>query len=268
MKRILFPTDFSPTARNAFSYACALAAELGAKIDLLSIYHLPVADASSVPPEYIERMLEDKKHQLAIKMAEFLKICDPHSLGKTKIEYGIFVAQEIADIAREGRYDLIVMGTKGEHNAFEKILGSVTSNTMMQAPCPVLAVPEGAVYQPIRNIAYAADFNPGEDHAVQELLAIAEPFGALVHFVHVDTRTSVPAGELEPFHGSMRQFADFAVVSNASLQEGMDQFLHLHDIDLLALFIPRRRLWEKLFHSSFSKRMAFHTRVPLLIFHE
>ena len=54
MKKILFPTDFSPTAVNAFEYALALAKDLDATIDLMTVYHLPVADASSVPPQYVD----------------------------------------------------------------------------------------------------------------------------------------------------------------------------------------------------------------------
>ena len=59
MKKILFPTDFSPAAANAFLYAHTLAEALGARIDLINIFHLPIGDASNIPPEYIQKMLDE-----------------------------------------------------------------------------------------------------------------------------------------------------------------------------------------------------------------
>ena len=41
MKKILFPTDFSPTAENAFLYALALAAAMKAHLTLIHVYELP-----------------------------------------------------------------------------------------------------------------------------------------------------------------------------------------------------------------------------------
>ena len=59
MKKILFPTDFSDCAAHAFRYVQELASGLGATVDLLHVFHLPIGDASSVPPEYIQEMLDD-----------------------------------------------------------------------------------------------------------------------------------------------------------------------------------------------------------------
>jgi hypothetical protein len=65
-----------------------------------------------------------------------------------------------------------------------------------------------------------------------------------------------------PYH-----FTDFSVINNYSVMEGLDDYMVKRDIDWLALFIPQRRLLERLFHTSFTKRMTFHTTVPLLVFH-
>ena len=49
----------------------------------------------------------------------------------------------------------------------------------------------------------------------------------------------------------------FSVVGNPSLMNGVDDFLKTHPADILALYIPKRNLWERLFHSSFSKKIDF-----------
>lgn len=267
MKKILFPTDFSETAINAFRYAVHLAEKLDAKIDVMSVYHLPISDAGRVPPDYIERMLREKQEQVEEHIRSFTNEAPPERLGTFRTDYGLFIAQEVVDAAQRNGYDLIVMGTKGEHNQLEKMLGSVTTRTMMQATCPVLAVPMGAHYQEIKNIAYATDFKPTDEHAVDQLLDFANLLSAAIHFVHINVHGH--PGDLEdqielkeyPF-----KFTDFAVISNPSPLEGLDSYIKQKHIDLLALFIPQRRLWERLFHSSLTKRMTFHSKIPLLVF--
>lgn len=265
-KKILFPTDFSPAAKNAFTYAIELAKELGMTIDLMSIYHLPVADASSVPPDQIDRMLRDKKQQVANNMGEFIKGPYQEYISKTRIDYGVFVSAEITEAAQDNDYGLIVMGMQGEHNRMEKMMGSTTSHVMMHAPCPVLAIPENAVFSGIKNIAYATDFYPNDDMAINQLSDLAEALHASVHFVHV-TKQEVEAPSDLQLANAKGTFDGFSIVTNDSVQEGLDEFIQEKDIDVLALFIPRRRLWERLFHTSFSKRMTMNTKIPLLTFH-
>lgn len=269
MKKILFPTDFSPAAANAFEYAQKLAAELGATIDVMNVFHLPFVDASNVPTDYIDQLLVERETEARRRLKDFVAGADEKLIGQTIADYGLFIPQEITDKAKAGAYDLIVMGTKGERSALEKLMGSVTTQTMMNAPCPVIAVPAQARYTGIGRIAYATDFHPRDEHAVAQLMKLAGRLGAEVNFVHVETKPDL--GKMEdhivvknyPF-----EFTEFSVINAKSVLEGLDQYIQQKDVDMLALFIPRRRLWERLFHQSFTKEMTFHTSIPLLVFHE
>ena len=268
MKKILFPTDFSATAENALHFALALAKKLSARVDLINIYQLPFASASDVPPEMIHKMLDSKKAVVEEKLHAFMGHNGSSKLGHSRAVYGIFVPQEIVDTAKKDNYDLIVMGMKGQHNPMERMMGSVTTQTMMQAPCPVLAVPEEAPFETIKKIAYATNLQPRDKQAVEQLMGFAGQLNAAVHFVHV---------EKEPGFGLVQdqvvsdnyphRFINFTIVKNPSIMKGLDQYIKEQDIDLLSLFIPRRRLWERLFHTSFTKRMSFHSKTPLLVFH-
>ncbi len=268
MKKILFPTDFSDTAENAFQYALDLARRLHARLTPMSVYHIPLSDAGRVPPEYIERMLEEKKQQ-TLNQLEALREEAEYLVDAPRVDYGLFIAQEIVDAAEENEYDLIVMGTKGRHDSVEKLLGSVTTHVMMNAYCPVIAVPEKAEYTGIEHIAYATDFTPKDGPAVDQLVQFADELEAKIHFVHVDTKATVGAlGESIRLEEHPFPFTDFYVVNDPSIMEGLDHFVKEKEVDLVALFLPRRRLWERLFHSSFSKRMTFHTEVPVMAFQE
>lgn len=269
MKKILFPTDFSPAASNAFRYAHSLAEHMEARIDVINIFHLPIGDVSNIPPEYIQKMLDEAEAETLEKIREFARPClGKPACGELRPIYGLFTAVEIIDAAKQGEYDLIVMGTKGERGALERFLGSVTTDVMMKAACPVLAIPSETSFRPVSHIAYATAFEPSDEHAVERLMELAGMLAAQVHFVNVNTQTNerfiqdIEMAKDYPFN-----FSDFTVVHNPSVQDGLEEYLRQRNADWLALFIPQRRLWERLFHSSFTKKMTFHTSLPLLVFH-
>ncbi len=59
---------------------------------------------------------------------------------------------------------------------------------------------------------------------------------------------------------------EYTKVTNPSVVEGLESYLEQKPMDVLSLYIPKRRLWERLFHFRTSKSMAFHTKIPLLVF--
>lgn len=263
MKKILFPTDCSTLSHNAFLYAVELAKILKVKIDVLSIFHLPMADASAMPPEYIEQMIDERRKATTKNIAQFIDGKEKY-VDELRADYGIFVATEIYEAAGDKEYDLIVMGTKGSHNAFEKLMGSVTTQVMMHAPCPVLAIPECAEFKPIKKAVYATDFHLKDPEMVLQLLSICNALGATVNYVHVNKNAEEPSSKVK----TLADFAEVDHVNNPSVEEGLNDYIEKNDIDLLALFMPRRGLWERLFHSSFTKKIALHTHLPILVFRE
>lgn len=269
MKKILFPTDFSEAAANAFRYAVELAKAMDATIDVVNVYNLPVIDATNLPAGYVEQMLEEKRLLVQGKLENFVSGELDAPLDRLIPLYGVFIPEEIRDLVREGAYDLVVMGTRGEHNPIEKTLGSITTFTMMNAGCPVLAVPEDATWQDIDYIAFATDFLPHEQQAVAQLMKFAQKVSSEVYFVHVETKPNI--GTMQDYvtlADYPYKFTEFALVNSPTVMEGIDKFIKEKHIDLLALYIPKRRLWERLFHSSFTKSMTFHSKTPLLVFHE
>ncbi|GAB4245772.1 MAG: hypothetical protein Kow0027_06410 [Saprospiraceae bacterium] len=270
MKKILFPTDFSEGAKNALKYTIELAKQLDAKIDVTHIFNLPFIETPGMTASMLEKMIAEKKNLIQEKLHLFMDEIPKKHRGDAIPVYGVFIPEEIHDLAEEGKYDMVAMGTLGEHHTqFEKIVGSVTTNTLMRVKCcPVLAIPIDCKWNGIKRIAYATDFHPKDEVAASKLLDLAMTLGARVHFVHVESHPQIGEEEdtilLEkyPF-----DFTDFAVINSPDAISGFDRYLNEKKLDLLALFIPKRRLWERLFHSSFTKKMTFHTKIPLIVYH-
>ncbi len=265
--KILFPTDFSEVSLNALQYTIAFAKKIQAQIDLMHVFHLSIDQAGAMAPKNISDHIDESREALKDKLLKLKEEAPEGVIQETRVDYGVFIYQEVVDAAQSGHYDMIAMGTKGQHNMMEKVLGSVTSNTMLQAKCPVLAVPENCIFEGVNRIAYANDFHPNHSKAVQQLVDFAKALTAHIHFVHVNTGQMTK--QIEDFSLSAgAPFKDFSIVDQTNVVDGLQQFIEEKDMDLLALFIPKRTLWERLFHFSVSKNLSLDSSVPILVFHE
>jgi len=145
VQRILVPVDFSEPSKKSLEYAYYFAQRFDAKIDVLHVWKpteytgdAMVTLTRSEPELTLSTFLRNHADQ---QLTAFLKDM-PHS--NRMLESGD-AAQVIAKVAREGGYDLIVMGTHGRTGFSHMMMGSVAEKVVRLAPCPVLTyrVPEG-----------------------------------------------------------------------------------------------------------------------------
>ncbi|MEN0004043.1 MAG: universal stress protein [Bacteroidota bacterium] len=267
MNKLLFPTDFSEAAHHALAYTVAFAEAIPVKIKLMHVVSLSVDEAAKIHPQKIEAAIEKRKEAAKERLLAIQATYPNASFEAPRVDYGLFYAQEIADAAQSEGADLIAMGTKGITPMQQRLLGSTVTNTMMIAPCPVLAIPRTADFTLIEKIAYGTDFRLEDEHAVNTLVKFSTPLNANIHFVHIDQNAD--STSIEDYHLDNKEpFSDFTVVNAQDISEGLTRFITQKNIQVLALFVPRRRLWERLFHSSVSKEMMKYAKIPLLVFHQ
>jgi len=136
---VVWASDGSPNADRAREVAKTLALDRGASIVVVHIVqHYATHEGLAVYPDEdrVKRKLQQTVEQLSNDgFKASLRIVD---------HVGPQPAHEIADIAREVRADLIVMGTRGHGAIAGLLLGSVVLRLLHVAPCPVLAVPPTA----------------------------------------------------------------------------------------------------------------------------
>jgi nucleotide-binding universal stress UspA family protein len=142
-KKILCPIDFSATSRIAMHEALELAKRHGAEVYLLHVLEDPrpaIRGELLTPPEFMTRLRETAREDLASWKSE----ADEIAPGKTITEMiGGHAATEIARVARESDFDLVVMGTHGRRGLRRLFIGSVTGEIVRTAPCSVLVVRPG-----------------------------------------------------------------------------------------------------------------------------
>lgn len=278
INKILFPTDFSEAAQNAFRYALWFADKYAASIDLLHVaypeaepmdFPVMVAQATKNRIEISKRMMKVfvNTGMTQVQMGHELK--NPPNIH-SDVKIGV-PANLIAEVAANKQVDLIIMGTQGEHSDFEKFIGSVTTTTLNRAHCPVLVVPENAHHEKIKVIAYAADLQSTDPYHIWETGKLMNEFNPILRIVHIeksdDESKPVDMYELENFFVGRTPALQvtFHTLSAPNVANELVDFTETWDVDLMVMHKPRRSFFERLFHRSVIKKEVFNSKVPLLI---
>jgi universal stress protein A len=142
VNRILVPLDHSAGSAPIVEYACAVARGLGASLTFLHVYDPPNEMIGMVPGVTVagEAAAEcDAGVILLDRASEFARANGFTNIDRI-VERGAPASQAITAHARDGKFDLIVMGTHGRSGVSRLVMGSVAEQTLRTAPCPVLTV--------------------------------------------------------------------------------------------------------------------------------
>lgn len=262
MKDVIIPVDFSDTALNAVRYAADM---LSGKPDTHVILYNMFADQNE--SETAARYLESLK-------AEMLQKGVADNIETVK-EYGEDLIDSLGRLAYQKTAELIIMGISEKDEWRQVFTGSNTLKMAEQNVCPVMIIPPDSKYTGIKNIALASDFKDVD--ATTPVLAIKtvlEIFNATLHIVNVDNEHYVALTEeyLAERGKMQKMFAEFNpefyFIGMNDYYDAIEQFSKDRNIDLI-IVIPRNHTFiNSLFSASHTKKLAFHSTVPILAAHE
>lgn len=274
MKNIIVPTDFSENANNALSYALSMATRTGAKVTLLHVYHLPPSNSTAFRD--IAPILKQDAEQDLARLTNQIK-SNPHysNVAYETIAKRGHLSIELNTLAKQSHADLIVMGTKGASGLSEIFVGTNTATVIEDTKCPVMAVPERAVYKDISRILYATDYKDCDFDSINRLTEIASVFNATILMLHVSRNSSTTAKEndlIDAFAEKVKQkitypHISYRLVESSDVLVGLNSTIQSMDIDLVAMTTKKRGFFESFFNNSITKKMSYHTNIPLLAFH-
>jgi len=137
--QIVVAVDGSDHARRAALTAARLARQLGASLTLLTVYHQPPDFEGE--PDYSDDLESAMRQAEATLDAEVAAI---GADGGPAVEREAFAGSQpgrtLLDAAESGRYDLLVMGTRGLGRLQSALMGSVSAQVAAHSPIPVLIV--------------------------------------------------------------------------------------------------------------------------------
>src|SRR5579862_637572 len=143
-RKILVAFDGSPNSKEACELATKLAEGYKSKLTIAHV--LPPVAILSVPlREEYEASIENKANIEALKTESQLSKLGIKAKARILRAKGS-ISDSLIDCASEENADLIVAGTRGLGGFRRMVLGSVSTDLLNQASCPVLVVRK-RVYQ-------------------------------------------------------------------------------------------------------------------------
>ena len=277
METILVLTDFSDSATNAARYAAAFSRQFAAaKILLYHSYSIaPVVTTVPMPTHSAIIGLHDASIK---KLTELKTLITPMVKEKTEIEVLTNdkpIITAVYSIAQLYELVLTVVGVTGKSSFERTLIGSNTLSLVEESISPLLLIPPQAVFVKIRKVVFASDlkdvYKTSPVAAIKEVIHKLDANLYLLNVANGESGNSrmdavIEQKDLHKLWDS--ENAEYHFINNKDIAEGIMEFVSEEDVQLLIVVPKKRGFFESIFHRSLTKKLAYHTDLPLLIFKE
>ncbi|WP_431241705.1 universal stress protein [Flavobacterium sp. P21] len=276
MKKILFPTDFSEVATNAFVHALEFAKIVKAELVLLHTFEIPVYDSQFFPENYasIYSSIELAKFEMfKDEIPKLRAIAAERKLDDIVIKHRLMdgdLIYNLKNAVEEDEIDFVIMGTTGVSDWTKFFTGSNTNSVISEVKVPVLCVPIDAKYKKVKTIGFTTRYREKDKDMLRRILKIAKKTDAKVRSLYVKTSNSdvsdMTVKEWEQEFAS--ENVEFLVLPSDDVKETILDFILYKDIDILTTITHKRSFFESIFESSLSKKITKEVSIPVLVMHE
>ncbi len=142
LEKILAAIDGSDASFKALDYASSLANAYSASLTIIMVEEplspAPALVQAAVVEQYLDEMKTYYEETIKKGMERALK-----ANKKLRVDMVLRKGrawEKIVEECRNGGYDLLVMGSRGQGGIRGLLLGSVSRRAVEEAPCPVLIV--------------------------------------------------------------------------------------------------------------------------------
>ena len=288
IKRILVPVDYSECSTFACRYAIKISCKLGAEIKLFHTYYSPAFDlielagavqTQSQLREEVTGNLEQSEKATAENFLQGLKAYTVDcGLPPIPISYEIIPGIPEDEIIRysEGyQPDLVIMGTHGKGTGMGSIIGSVTAAVINRITFPLMAIPEKYTFigeKNIKNVLYVTDFDESDFLTLKRLIDFTTPLDLDIHCVHIGENPN--SWDKVKMEGLMAYFRNaygktqvtYSFINQKNLLEDLDKLIREKSINILSLTAHRQNIINKLFKPNITRKLFYHSGIPLLVF--
>ncbi|WP_340198548.1 universal stress protein [Ascidiimonas sp. W6] len=277
MKRIVIPTDFSPNAYNAIAYALQLFSEEHCSFYLLHAYSPPMPEPSNTMTSAItaKRLMEISQKSAEQGLEEVLdqiksSFNNPNHSFEIIATYG-FIKDVIDEVAENKKADLIVMGTKGASGLKEIVLGSNTARVIANSSYSLIVVPETAIYEPFKEIAFFTDYDYYfERSELKPLVDLVQQTKAELHVAHILTKGDKPIPEKELVREHLDDLIkivkpQYHLLTDHSVEKAIHIFAQSRKTAMLCMLTQKHSFLDRLFNTHPTKNISYHTKIPMLV---
>ncbi len=275
IKNILVPIDFSACSKNALKIAIQLAKLLDAKIHMVNAVHVHHPRPDFVGGSLIDAIMADYESQVKQSFTELeSEIIELSEVPHEADRFISYLTDAIYSESEQKNIDLIIMGTRAEHDSIEHLIGTRATDIIGSSLVPVIVIPESVHEFVPKKIGFASDLSEIKNTKRLNLIkTFAQLFEAHIYiFSIVENPEKLTAQDQKILKAITERFKDqncsARTVQATSITKGIMDFSKTHQLDMLAMITREHSFFEKLFRKSITKNIAIDTDIPLLSFHE
>ncbi len=259
MKTILVPLGNSDKAVSTLQYAIDFASITKAKIYVIQVYGTTkVAGALRKMDTLLEA---DTKAELDSILAQV----DSKKIDIVSKPVKGHITDSIVRIANQLHVDLVIASAKNSSADSSVYLGPITGSLVKNTDLPMLIIPKGYVFKPIKNILLGLKSGMiKRAHVLDPLHIFMAIFKAKVNLLHVITPHNTK--EDNELDAQFKAVADKVITSeNATVFQGVLEHLLEVSPDMLCVIRRRRGFFSRLWEQNIVKKIDFESRMPLLV---
>lgn len=288
IKKILVPVDYSECSDFVSRYAVKIACKLRAEIKFFHAYYAPSFDLielsgtveiqSHLKEEVAANLKTTEKEEAEKFIVGIRKYLDDCSFENIVITYEIaqgIPEDEIVKFSNEYEPDLVIMGTHGKDKA-NTIMGSVTESIIRKLKFPVMAIPEKYSFigeKNVRNLMYVTEFDESDFITIKKLMDLTSQLNLKIFCYHIAAGEGkwdrIKMNGLKEYFKSAygKTEVECGWLNQKNLLAALDKQVQDNNINIISLTSRQRGMLDKLFKADLTKKLFYHTNIPLLVFH-
>lgn len=273
MKTILFATDYSETCQNAFEYLKNMITDSDFILNIIHVFDIPTISPSAIPtPSYSDWVTKKKVNQEKI-LQELLDELPMINRGAVEAIYGLMPAGDIAKAVSSYKPNLVVMGLRAKHSIVERIVGTVTDQTLRQLEVPVLVIPFGAQFQSFDQVLFPTYFSrpnnisKEDEEFLTELLDLGDLFkDSKIEMLNIRDETTMDSSVNIVHKNQPIEGINYTISEAHTVTEGIQKHILDKCVDLVLIQHINSRIWARIFNSSVTRKMMIDAKVPMVVF--
>jgi nucleotide-binding universal stress UspA family protein len=274
IKKILIPTDFSPTAEVAMNQAAFLARLLRADLYLVHVLEYNTFSFSVVPDTPPVLPARGKLEKIALQklQEEAAAIKKDHGIKcKMHVLHGV-PETEILDFSKKNKISLIIMGTHGVKGYKEFFIGSNSHRVINISKIPVLTIQKKSGKAGFNNIVIPIDNSLHSREKVNMALEIADVCGSKIHVLGLPDsdedidllKMRLKVESVEKILKKHKLPFKTSLVSDDNLADAAMNYAKKNKCDLIVINTGHESKLTGIFMGPFAKQIVNHSPIPVL----
>lgn len=288
IKKILALTDFSENALHAALYACKLANIVNAEsVTLLHTFApsallspnemsslLAPVEATGIFTNYewaaeqIETIRKENTEELEKLKDQLLGEVNSNIQINCRVESSSLV-RAVNLICKQESIDQVVMGIKGRTGIEKALIGSNATKAIEYLNYPLIIVPQGAPLTIPESIVIATNLRQIPEEPLAKLSKLLNSLNIKIFAVHAFNKKQ-DINEIKKKAAPIQQqlikySAEFHFVPTDDIEASINQFAIDHKASMIISLHQVKNFVNSLFHKSITKRLAWHSKIPLMV---